>query len=35
MGFFASRQRFLEPSRSRLIFLVIAVCAFGITELGR
>jgi hypothetical protein len=35
MGFFSSRERFWEPSRSRLIFLLIAIGAFGLTEFGR
>jgi hypothetical protein len=35
MGFFVDRKRFLQPGRSRLLFLLIAICAFGITECGR
>jgi hypothetical protein len=35
MGFFATRERYFKPSRSRLAFLALAVSAFVVTELGR
>lgn len=35
MGFFATKERYFKPSRSRLVFLVIAVGAFFVTEFGR
>jgi len=35
LGFFTTRSRYLEPSRSRFLFLLVAVGAFVLTELGR
>lgn len=35
MGYLTSRERFFEPARSRLAFLVVAGIAFVATELGR
>ena len=35
MGYLSTKERLLQPSRSRLIFLILAVFAFGITEIGR
>ena len=35
MGYLATRARILKPSRSRIVFLAIAVVAFAITEFGR
>ena len=35
MGYLATRSRIFIPSRSRIVFLAIAVAAFAITEFGR
>jgi len=35
MGWFSSRDRFLKPSRSRAVFLLLGAGAFAVTELGR
>jgi hypothetical protein len=35
MGYFSTRQRLWQPSRSRLLFLLIAIVAFALTEFGR
>ena len=35
MGYMATKARIFEPSRSRIVFLAIAVVAFAITEFGR
>jgi hypothetical protein len=35
MGFLTTKSRYLEPSRSRFLFLLVALGAFVLTELGR
>lgn len=35
MGFLVTKERLLKPGRSRLLFVLVATCAFGITECGR
>jgi hypothetical protein len=35
MGFFATGDRLLQPSKTRLVFLLIAAAAFIFTEFGR
>jgi hypothetical protein len=35
MDFFSSRERLFAPSRSRLVFLLLSVAAFVVTEFGR
>ena len=35
MGWLATPQRILKPDKVRLVFLFLAVVAFGITEVGR
>jgi hypothetical protein len=35
MGYFSTRRRILEPSRSRFVFLLLGITAFGLTEFGR
>ena len=35
MGWLSTRSRLFQPGRTRLVFLLIAVCTFGATEFGR
>ncbi len=35
MGYFSTRRRILETSRSRVAFLLLGIAAFGVTEFGR
>jgi len=35
MGFLSTKRRIFEPGRSRFAFLLIGICAFVATELGR
>ncbi len=35
MELFSSKERLLQPSRTRLAFLLLAIAAFGVTEFGR
>lgn len=35
MGYLTTRARYFEPSRARLVFLLLAAGAFVVTELGR
>lgn len=35
MGFLATPERILKPSRSRIVFLFIGIAAFSATEFGR
>ena len=35
MGRLVTPERFLQPSRTRFHFLLVAVWAFALTELGR
>ncbi len=35
MGYLSSRERILEPSRTRFVFLLLGILAYGFTEFGR
>ena len=35
MGWLTTQERILKPGRVRLVFLLVAIMAFGVTEFGR
>ena len=35
MGYFSTRERILKPGRSRFVFLLLGIAAFGVTVFGR